>query len=222
MVASISVPRRRISPLRVQLPVDLGQQPLGQAALGQLLPEAPDRAVVGHALGQRDAGEAAEREPVVDRRLQPLVGQPVPLLQEQQLDVGQQRVGQPALPAGVDAGDDRLQGRPVERRVQAVEPLALLAPPPHDAVRQAELPEVTPRHRPTPAPFPALNQKLAGRAKVSSNLPTIVTAAGDGAGRRFLEFFAAAIRNPHTRRAYGRSVAEFLAWCERAGVPSLS
>jgi hypothetical protein len=29
------------------------------------------------------------------------------------------------------------------------------------------LPEVTPRHRPTSAPFPALNQKLGGRAKVS-------------------------------------------------------
>src|SRR5690349_17436305 len=53
-------------------------------------------------------------------------------------------------------------------------------------------------------------------------LPALVTAAGDHAGRRFLEFFAAAIRNPHTRRAYGRAVTEFLAWCERAGVPSLA
>jgi integrase/recombinase XerC len=35
---------------------------------------------------------------------------------------------------------------------------------------------------------------------------------------RFLEFFAATIRNPHTRRAYGRAVAEFLAWCADAGV----
>src|SRR5689334_8182528 len=41
-------------------------------------------------------------------------------------------------------------------------------------------------------------------------------AAGDRAGRRFLESFAAAIRNPHTRRAYGRAVAEFLAWCGAA------
>jgi hypothetical protein len=31
---------------------------------------------------------------------------------------------------------------------------------------------------------------------------------------RFLEFFAANIRNPHTRRAYARAVVEFLAWCE--------
>src|SRR4051812_12414653 len=77
------------------------------------------------------------------------------------------QVGQPALPAGVDALDDRLRGRPVERRVQPIEPLALLAPALHDAVRQPELPEVTPRHRLAPTPFPALNQKLAGRAKVS-------------------------------------------------------
>ena len=39
---------------------------------------------------------------------------------------------------------------------------------------------------------------------------------------RFLEFFAAAIRNPHTRRAYGRAVGDFLGWCERHGVPSLA
>src|SRR3954452_14173824 len=44
------------------------------------------------------------------------------------------------------------------------------SPPPHDAVRQAKLPKVTPRHRPAPAPFPALNQKLADRAKVSRDL----------------------------------------------------
>jgi Phage integrase, N-terminal SAM-like domain len=38
---------------------------------------------------------------------------------------------------------------------------------------------------------------------------------------RFLEFFAANIRNPHTRRAYARAVEEFLDWCEAAGVPSI-
>src|ERR1700674_2273189 len=38
---------------------------------------------------------------------------------------------------------------------------------------------------------------------------------------RFLEFFAANIRNPHTRRAYARAADEFLAWCASAGVPSI-
>jgi integrase/recombinase XerC len=52
-------------------------------------------------------------------------------------------------------------------------------------------------------------------------MPALVVAAGDRARIRFLEFFAANIRNPHTRRAYARAVAEFLAWCESVGVTSL-
>ncbi len=37
-------------------------------------------------------------------------------------------------------------------------------------------------------------------------LPVLVTASGDRAGMRFLEFFAAQIRNPHTLRAGGGRV----------------
>lgn len=65
-----------------------------------------------------------------------------------------------------------------------------------------------------------MNQLVPLRAAAS--LPAIVTAAGDYAGVRFLEFFAAAIRNPHTRRAYSKAAADFLAWCENAGVSSLT
>jgi len=53
-------------------------------------------------------------------------------------------------------------------------------------------------------------------------IPALVAAAGEGAGIRFLEFFAAAIRNPHTRRAYSRAVADFLLWCEDHAVPSIA
>ncbi len=52
-------------------------------------------------------------------------------------------------------------------------------------------------------------------------LPALVAAGGERAQLRFLEFFAASIRNGHTRRAYARAVAEFLAWCEGRGVASL-
>jgi hypothetical protein len=52
----------------------------------------------------------------------------------------------------------------------------------------------------------------------SATLPALVAAAGERAGIRFLEFFAANIRNPHTRRAYARAADEFLAWC--AGCPA--
>jgi site-specific recombinase XerC len=55
----------------------------------------------------------------------------------------------------------------------------------------------------------------------SPTLPVLVAAAGERAGMRFLEFFAANIRNPHTRRAYARAADEFLAWCAAAGVPSI-
>src|SRR5262245_35199908 len=56
----------------------------------------------------------------------------------------------------------------------------------------------------------------------SPTLPTLVAVVGERASIRFLEFFAANIRNPHTRRAYYRAAAEFLAWCASAGVPSIA
>jgi hypothetical protein len=42
-------------------------------------------------------------------------------------------------------------------------------------------------------------------------VPAIIADAGDGAARRFLEFFTATIRNPNTRAAYAQAVARFLA-----------
>jgi site-specific recombinase XerD len=60
------------------------------------------------------------------------------------------------------------------------------------------------------------------RITASTALPALIVVAGERASLRFLEFFAANIRNPHTRRAYGRAVAEFLAWCDDAGVPSVA
>jgi hypothetical protein len=56
----------------------------------------------------------------------------------------------------------------------------------------------------------------------SSDLPTLITSDGDKASIRFLEFFAANIRNPHACWTYGRAVAEFLAWCDDNGVPSIA
>lgn len=46
-------------------------------------------------------------------------------------------------------------------------------------------------------------------------IPAVVAAEGKKAQRRFFEFFAAQIRNPHTRRAYHRVTLEFFTWCER-------
>jgi site-specific recombinase XerD len=44
-------------------------------------------------------------------------------------------------------------------------------------------------------------------------LPTIIRAQGERAGRRFIEFFTAAIRNRNTM-AYARAVKRFVDWCE--------
>jgi hypothetical protein len=56
----------------------------------------------------------------------------------------------------------------------------------------------------------------------SSTFPALNAASGESASRRFLEFFATNIRNPHTRRAYGRAVRQFLAWCDDQGIPSVA
>ncbi len=45
-------------------------------------------------------------------------------------------------------------------------------------------------------------------------VPAIIAQAGDHAAKRFLEFFAATIRNRNTRRAYARAVCDFFDWCE--------
>jgi len=53
-------------------------------------------------------------------------------------------------------------------------------------------------------------------------LPALIANADERAQLRFLEFFAANIRNPHTRRAYARATGEFLGWCEARGVTSVA
>src|SRR5271165_7110178 len=53
-------------------------------------------------------------------------------------------------------------------------------------------------------------------------VPALIAASGERASLRFLEFFASTIRNPHTRRAYGRAAADFLTWCEDHGVAQIT
>ena len=67
--------------------------------------------------------------------------------------------------------------------------------------------------------LPALSSptRTTARMRAAHPVPALVAASGDRAFLRFLEFFAANIRNPHTRRAYGRAVADFLVWCDDQG-----
>ena len=45
-------------------------------------------------------------------------------------------------------------------------------------------------------------------------LPAIIADAGDGAARRFFEFFTANIENENTRAAYAQAIRQFLQWAE--------
>ena len=49
-------------------------------------------------------------------------------------------------------------------------------------------------------------------------IPALIAQEGDAASWRFIEFFTANIRNPHTRRAYARACSRFFGWCEPRGL----
>jgi integrase/recombinase XerD len=62
--------------------------------------------------------------------------------------------------------------------------------------------------------LPALFDPLPRRAT-----PPLIEQAGNGARFAWDEWFSAEMRNPHTRRAYGHAVRQFLAWCEGQSLP---
>jgi site-specific recombinase XerD len=64
-----------------------------------------------------------------------------------------------------------------------------------------------------PIRAPAIHSSLA--------VPAAIASAGDHAARRFLEFFAATIRNKNTRMAYYRGVCNLFAWLEKHGIIEL-
>ena len=53
-------------------------------------------------------------------------------------------------------------------------------------------------------------------------IPAAIAAAGAKAARRFLEFFAATIRNRNTREAYYRAACSFFAWLEQHDIGELA
>lgn len=74
--------------------------------------------------------------------------------------------------------------------------------------------------------YDALRPSFSGLAlfAVSDHpyVPSVVATAGKRASLRFLEFFAANIRNPNTRRAYSQAINAFLSWCAEVGIPSIT
>ena len=71
------------------------------------------------------------------------------------------------------------------------------------------------------------SEDLTVSLSTATALPAVPTAADrlpalyapdPRATRRVAEFFAAHIRNPHTRKAYAEAAAGFAAWCDAHGV----
>ena len=69
---------------------------------------------------------------------------------------------------------------------------------------------------------PAIGDHHVGRGRVDQRalnvVPALIADLGDEAAWRYVEFFTANIRNPHTRRAYARACSRFFAWCEDRGL----
>ena len=54
--------------------------------------------------------------------------------------------------------------------------------------------------------------------RAANVVPAIIANLGDQACWRYVEFFTANIRNPHTRRAYARACSQFFGWCDQRGL----
>ncbi len=72
-----------------------------------------------------------------------------------------------------------------------------------------------------PCRLPALLPGATALSAFGMKVPAILASSGEDAIKRFIEYFTANIRNPHTRRAYYRNAVSFLGWCEQHGVQSL-
>jgi site-specific recombinase XerD len=68
---------------------------------------------------------------------------------------------------------------------------------------------------------PTAAAPIAVKAPRGIAIPATIARAGDRAARRFLEFFAATIRNKNTRMAYYRAVTEFFAWIDQHKIGQL-
>ncbi|HUM06034.1 MAG TPA: hypothetical protein VLT90_11285, partial [Terriglobales bacterium] len=68
------------------------------------------------------------------------------------------------------------------------------------------------------SPVPA---RQVARLPGNAVLPSLILDSGEKAWRRYLEFFAAHIRNPNTRAAYAHAVGRFCRWCQKRGIRDL-
>jgi len=70
-------------------------------------------------------------------------------------------------------------------------------------------------------PTAAQDSAMVTVDEVARFLPAHISRQGEGASRRFLEFFAAEIENDNTRATYFRAVQNFFRWCDGRGFHEL-
>jgi integrase/recombinase XerD len=68
---------------------------------------------------------------------------------------------------------------------------------------------------------PEMTPLVPASLPLPGGLPALIATAGERTAWRFIEFFTATLRNPHTRETYARAVGRFLAWCEGRGLRDL-
>jgi integrase/recombinase XerD len=81
---------------------------------------------------------------------------------------------------------------------------------------------VSAERRNVPAVVEAAAPVKAATLRSTLAVPAVIAGAGDHAARRFLEFFAATIRNKNTRMAYYRAACHFFAWIEQHRIGELA
>ncbi len=64
--------------------------------------------------------------------------------------------------------------------------------------------------------------RAVAAASATILVPAVIAEAGGHATRRFLEFFAATIRNKNTRMAYYRACVRFFGWCDQHRIGTLA
>jgi hypothetical protein len=104
---------------------------------------------------------------LVHRLLQTRVGQPVPLLQKQQLHISQKRIRRPALVAAINPIQQLHHRRPVDQLVNFIHPAIPACPLINETVRKTDLPQITPRHDRHLIQFLSENHTAGSYARIS-------------------------------------------------------
>ncbi len=132
---------------RLELRRQLGEQTVDQPIRPELLAKAPDRRMVRRLVLARQPREAQKADPVEQRRLHRRVRQPVPALQQHDLEHHQRRIRGFPLRRTVNILQHRFEPRPVHQRRDFRKDITMaLATSRQRPIEPTQLANPTPRH----------------------------------------------------------------------------